>query len=157
MSGGKSADKTPIVPRTKLDLAVHDMLRLFVGRGKRWSVVDLEAASGVAARAIECARCEPGDPEHRPLDREQLFSVMSALGSIAQSVILSRLMGTAAHDVEPIELDPARLLTLLSEGGTEFIKRGIDGVFDNPDRGALRPFADDMIAALTPFSSAAGG
>jgi hypothetical protein len=44
---------------------------------------------------------------------------------------------------------------LLVEGGAEFAKRGIDGVFCNVDRGALRPFADGVIEALTPFSSAA--
>jgi hypothetical protein len=146
--------QTPIISRTRLDMAVHDMLRLFVGRGREWRVPDLAAASGVAARKIECARCEPGDPEHRPLDREELASVMSVLGAKAQSVILS-LMGTGAHDLVALEMDPAALLGLLMEGGTEFVKRGVDGVFCNGDRGDLRPWADQMIAALTPFSSKA--
>lgn len=154
MSAPASADKAPAISRTRLDLAVHDMLRFLCGRGKKWRVVDLAGSSGVPERAIECARCEPGDPEHRPLDREQLLSIMSALGIDGQNYILS-LMGTAAHERNPVALTPAELVARLLEGGAEFAKRGIDGIFCNTDRGDLRPFADAMIEALLPFSSKA--
>lgn len=154
MSDQPSANNPLVISRTRLDMAVYDMLRLFVGRGKRWRVVELAAASGVPERMIESARIEPGSPEHRSLDREQLASVMSVMGVDGQSVILS-VMGTAARELNPLPLDPAKLVALLVEGGAEFAKRGIDGLFCNVDRGALRPFADSMIEALSPFSSKA--
>ncbi|WP_334656974.1 hypothetical protein [Sphingomonas panaciterrae] len=154
MSAPASADKSPLISRTRLDMAVHDMLRLFVGRGKRWRVVDLATASGVSDRVIESARMEPGHAEHRPLNREDLLSVMSALGTNGQNVVLE-LMGTAAHELNPTPLAPAELIALLVDGGAAFAKRGIDGIFCNRDQGELRPFADAMIEALTPFSSKA--
>jgi hypothetical protein len=79
---------------------------------------------------------------------------MSVLGVKGQNVILS-LMGTAAHELVPIEMDPAALMKVLVGGGAEFVKRGVDGVFCNGDKGDLRPWADEMIAALLPYSSRA--
>lgn len=143
------------ISRTQIDLVMHQVLMRFVGRGKVYSIVRLSEDTGIAERKLESAKREPGDIEHRALRLEEALSILSLIGIPAQNMVLS-LMGTMAIPRDHAELDPGKLMSLLSEGATEFVKRGIDGQYDRVDRAELQKWADGLIAALTPFSSKAG-
>jgi hypothetical protein len=60
---------------------VRDALRLYVGRGRRFSVKQLSNATGIPDRMIESALCSVDDPDFRPLTLENLFSAASVLGA----------------------------------------------------------------------------
>ncbi|WP_374139454.1 hypothetical protein [Sphingomonas sp.] len=143
------------ISRTQIDLVMHQILMRFVGRGKPFSIVQMSEDTNIPERKLESAKREPGDVEHRGLRLEEAMSIVSLFGIPAQNMVLS-LMGTMAIPRDHAELDPGKLMALLSEGATEFVKRGVDGQYDRCDRAELQKWADGLIAALTPFSSKAG-
>lgn len=144
------------ISRNRLAFVMSEILRLFVGRGMKWSVAKLCTATGVPERKIECAKREPGDGEHRHLAAEEIASILSALGPRAQSMYLKD-MGTKAVALEACDQEPGTIMAILSRGTAEFVERGIDGDYDGGDRARLRSFADEMIETLEPFSSKARG
>lgn len=79
MSEQDSADFHAIVPREQAGNAIGDALRLYVGRGRRYSVKQLSNATGVKDRMIECAMTRGYD--HRPLPDWALLSVSKFLGA----------------------------------------------------------------------------
>lgn len=107
MPNTESADKTLIVSRTESGAAEARALRLFIGRGKRYSVKEASNGSGVKDRCIECAMAGPDNADWRPLAAGALHSLMSFLGP---DFITAWLKPTsfAAHD--PAEIDHEELL-----------------------------------------------
>lgn len=155
MNDAASANNELVYSRAATALVMQEILCLFVGRGRKFSVVELSAASGVAERQIECAKRAPGDIEHRHLKFEEAASILSVIGVPAQNMFLER-MGTKAQPRDQVEHAPGTVMAILSTGTAEFVKRGIDGIYCRRDRGELRETADKMIETLTPFSSKAG-
>lgn len=83
-----SANFAPLISRSAIGETIRDALHLHVGRGRRYSVRSLSEATGVPERCIEAAKCEPDDPEHRPLKLEDLASLIKFLGAPFASAIL---------------------------------------------------------------------
>lgn len=83
-----SANISPLISRNVIGERIRDALHLYVGRGRRYSVRALSEATGVPERCIEAAKCEPDDPEHRPLSLEYLASLIKFLGAPFTSAIL---------------------------------------------------------------------
>lgn len=71
--------RKPLISRGAINEKVRDTLHLYAGRGCRYSVSELAAATGVPERCIEAAKCEPDDPNHRPLALEYLASICKFL------------------------------------------------------------------------------
>jgi hypothetical protein len=67
---------------------LRNALHLHVGRGRRYSIRELSQATGVPERSIEAAKCEPDDPEFRPLSLENLASLTKFLGAPFASAFL---------------------------------------------------------------------
>lgn len=63
-------------------------MRLYVGRGRRYSVKQLSNATGIPDRMIESAMCCVDDPDYRPLSLENLLSAASFLGAPFASAFL---------------------------------------------------------------------
>jgi hypothetical protein len=84
-----SADISPIVSRNAIREKMRDALRLFVGRGRRFSVKELSNGTGVADRLIESAMCEVDNPDYRPLSHEALASIAKFLGAPFASAYLA--------------------------------------------------------------------
>lgn len=63
-------------------------LRLHIGRGRRYSVAEVFAGSGVPERAIEAAMCLIEDENYRPLTQENLASLAKFLGRSFVSIYL---------------------------------------------------------------------
>ena len=155
MTASPSANIELVYSRAKIAAVMTEVLRLFVGRGRKWSVVALCQASGVAERQIESAKREIGDIEHRHLKAEEIASILSVLGVPAQNLYLAH-MGTSAFPADPREREAGAIMAMLSQGTAEFIKRGIDGKYDGKDRHELREWADMMAEFIAPFTSKAG-
>lgn len=75
-----SANFAPLVSREQAGNAIGDALRLFVGRGRRYSVKQLSNASGIKDRVIECAMCAPDSVDYRPLPVDALLSISRFIG-----------------------------------------------------------------------------
>lgn len=83
-----AANFKPLVSRSCIGETIRDALHLHVGRGRRYSVRSLSEATGVPERCIEAAKCEPDDPEYRPLKQEDLASLIKFLGAPFASAVL---------------------------------------------------------------------
>lgn len=99
MSDQQSADFPLLVSRNSADAAIGDALRLYVGRGRRYSVKQLSNATGVKDRTIECAMCAPDNAEHRSLTSGALLSIAKFLGPAFTNEWLHLAEQEAAHVV----------------------------------------------------------
>lgn len=107
MQVDESADKPLLISRSVAGDTEARALRLFIGRGKRYSVKEASNGSGVKDRAIECAMAGPDNTDWRPLPAGALHSLMSFLGP---DFITAWLKPTtfAAHD--PASVDHEELI-----------------------------------------------
>lgn len=103
MASSPSANFSPLVSREQGRNAVGDALRLFVGRGRRWSVKQLSNATGIPDWQINAAMIDGGSVDNRPLPPEALLSVAKFIGPAFTNEWL-RLANQLAV-VAPEELD----------------------------------------------------
>lgn len=82
MADNFAADFPLLVSREQGRNAVGDALRLFVGRGRRFSVKELANATGVPDWQINTALIRGDHPDNRPLPPEALLSIASFLGPV---------------------------------------------------------------------------
>lgn len=102
MSDNDSANFPPLVSREQAGNKIGRALRLFVGRGRQFSVKELSNATGVKDRVIECAMCPPDSVDYRPLPTDALLSIASFLGPVFTSAWLE-LAGQVARDDGPLD------------------------------------------------------
>lgn len=81
MNAPLSANNLLLVSRSAVREKMRDALRLYVGRGRRFTVKELSNGTGVADRLIESAMCEVDSADFRPLSQEALASIAKFLGA----------------------------------------------------------------------------
>lgn len=99
MSGEKSAGFEPLVSRYALAEAFRNALRLYVGRGRRYSVKELARGIGFSTRLIEGWIAPVGTEEHRVPEAAAILSCMAFLRAEFASDLLA-LASLAAIDVD---------------------------------------------------------
>lgn len=150
MSHNPSADNSLIISRTLAGETEARALRLFIGRGKRYSVKEASNGSGVKDRAIECAMAGPDNTDWRPLSTGALHSLMSFLGP---DFITAWLKPTsfAAHD--PAKVDHEEML----EHAVAYVAEHAKARSRNsPGGAAIVPIEEiDLDRAFAPFCAQA--
>jgi len=104
MPHNNSANYNPLVSREQVGNAIGDALRLFVGRGRRYSVKQLSNGTGIKDRVIECAMCREGTVDYRPLPQEALVSITCFLGAAFANEWLG-LANLTASDTDSVNHD----------------------------------------------------
>jgi hypothetical protein len=97
-STSESRNCEPLISRNIVREQMRDALRLYIGRGRRYSVKQLSNATGVADRLIESAMCEVDSADFRPLSLEALASISKFLGATFASHYLE-LAGLGAFEL----------------------------------------------------------
>jgi hypothetical protein len=99
-----AADLEPLVSRNLSYERLTFALKLFCGRGRRYSVNELSRGSGVPERAIECAMYQPHQAEFRPIRFEYLLSLNRFLGApfVSHYLELSGLGAFELMDEQPL-------------------------------------------------------
>ncbi len=93
-----SANIEPLVSRSAAAEKIARALRLFIGRGRKYSVREVEIGAGVPARAIECAMVMDADNEEwRRLPQEHLLSLQAFLGAEFTMMIIAPLCQQGAY------------------------------------------------------------
>lgn len=110
MNAPLSADISPIISRNAIREKLRDALRLYVGRGRRYSVKELSNGTGVADRLIESAMCDVDSPDFRPLSQEALASITKFLGVSFASAYLE-LSGLGAFELMDGQIPLPKVLT----------------------------------------------
>lgn len=144
-SAHSSADNDALVSRTAADAKIRAGLRLFVGRGKRFSVKQLSNASGVADRAIECAMASDG-PEFRPLSLDRLLSISSVIGPEFTVEWLGLASQGAFWLPNADETPPGEMAADNSEDNATLVRAAIDGVFNGDEKPVLAVVGKRMMA-----------
>jgi len=114
-SSAVSADNFILVSRNSIRESIRNALRLFVGRGRRYSVKELSNATGVADRMIESAMCDVDSEDYRPLSHEALASITKFLGAAFASSYLE-LSGLGAFELMDGQIPLPKVLAAV-EGG----------------------------------------
>jgi hypothetical protein len=122
-----SANIELLVSRNSVREKMRDALRLYVGRGRRYSVKELSNGTGVADRLIESAMCEIDSTDYRPLSQEALASIAKFLGASFASHYLE-LSGLGAFELMNGQIPLPKVLTTAdaespSEERKELIRR----------------------------------
>lgn len=145
MSGNDSANLVPLVSRERIGNAIGSALRLYVGRGRRYSVKQLSNGTGVKDRVIECAMCAPDNVDYRPLSLEALASISAFLGSDFTNEWL-HLAGQGAFDLPDDDMPPpGELAADVAGDSAEVVRMAADGVFCGEDRKRLRAIGQSKI------------
>lgn len=138
MSAGGSADFEPLISRNALDEQVHDALRLFVGRGRRYSVKQLAKGAGIPERMIESAIAPLDSTEFRPLARENLWSVIAFLRAPFTNELLA-LVQQGAFDLPEGDLPPAARMAADCANDTAHVAEiAADQTLTHEDRQTLK-------------------
>lgn len=110
-----SANDSLLVSRNMAREKLRDALRLYVGRGRRYSVKQLSNATGIPDRMIESAMCVVEDPDYRPLALENLLSAASFLGAPFASAFLE-LSGLGAFELMDGQIPLPKVLASADQG-----------------------------------------
>lgn len=145
MATAASANESLIVSRTSIDEAVRKAIRLYVGRGRRYSVKELSNGTGVPDRVIECAMCDVDSLDFRKMPMECLFSIGKFLGD-GFTTEWMRLMGQATYTLPDDELPPEpELVAAFAEDTAEVAGLASDGCFCGDDQRELRSIGHRLI------------
>lgn len=146
MSASGSANNEPNVSRSLARQTVRAALRMFIGRGKRFSVKQASNGSGVPDRVIECAMCEPDHPDYRAPPIEALLSLAGFLGPefTCEWTKLAQQGAFWLPDVD--DTPPGELAADATEDAAAIARRAADGDLDREDRAQLRPVGLRMVA-----------
>lgn len=146
MTNVTAAKFAPIVSRNAVDEATHDALRMFVGRGRAYSTKELQRASGVPKRMIECAVAPVDSVEFRPLAREHFWSLALALGAPFLNHVTTVLANVGTFNLPNDELPaPGAVAADSAQDNAEIAEAARDGRFCANDHRKLWVVGQDMI------------
>jgi hypothetical protein len=141
-----SANFPLLVSREQAGNTIGAALRLFVGRGRHYSVKQLSNATGVKDRMIECAMCDAASVDYRPLPSEALLSVATFLGAVFTSEWMA-LAKQGAFDLPDADDPPPGMLAADNCDDAAVVTRAaIDGKFTSDEHPDLRVVGIHMIA-----------
>lgn len=133
-----SANNPLLVSRTAARHAFRDALRLFVGRGKRFSVKQASNGSGVPDRMIECFMSDPESGDYRKPDLEEALSLASLLGPEFTCEWLHLAHQGAFWLPDEGETPPGAIAADNAEDNAVLTRAAVDGRFDRAERPGLR-------------------
>lgn len=152
MPHNPSAEIDLLVSREQAENAFAAALRIFAGRGRRYSMEQL--AKGIGLNKDGKPHTKPlydfisypsGHPDHRPLHMGIQFSIAKFLGAEFSSEWL-RLCSQGAFDLTGDEPDPGSLIAETCEDASTIARAAMDGELDTSDRKHLRPVGHRLIA-----------
>lgn len=149
-----SAGIEPNVSRSAAYSAFGRALRLYVGRGCRYSYKELQQKSGVAARMIEAYRYATDHEEWRPAPFEDVLSLSGAIGPEFTADWLSLSAQGAFWLPETDDTPPGALAADNADDNAELTRRALDGSFAG-DAKALRIVGQRMVARGMKLSAVA--
>lgn len=141
----KSAGIESLVPRTAAYAALGKALRLYVGRGCRFSYKELERKAGVPARMIEAYRYDPDHEEWRAAPFEHILSLTAALGPDFSSDWLGLADQGAFWLPDDGDIPPGELAADNADDNADLTRRASDGSFEG-DETQLKVIGCRMVA-----------
>lgn len=144
MADAASANFPLLVSREHAGNTIGSALRLYVGRGRQYSVKQLSNGTGVKDRVIECAMCDAASVDYRPLPPEALLSISLFLGAEFTAEYLA-LAKQGAFELPEDDLPPGVIAADNAEDNAVVTRAAIDGVFDSAEKPDLKVVGVRMV------------
>ena len=133
MHVSNNADLVATVSRSASAEAICAALRLFIGRGRLYTVKQVQRGAGIKDRVIECAMVHPDHEEHRPLNVSALLSISKFLGPHFTNEWLGLTEQGAFHLPEG-EPDPGEIAADIAEDNAALVRMAAHESYDGGDR-----------------------
>jgi hypothetical protein len=146
VSDSASANLSPVVSRNCARSHLRDALRLFIGRGRRYSVKQAANGSGVKDRVIECAMEDPDSVEYREPHLEAILSLSGFLGPEFTCEWLHLAHQGAFWLPENEDLPPGAIAADSVEDSAVVARAACDGKFGDEEKPDLRVVGTRMMA-----------
>lgn len=137
MTGNHSADFHPIISRSAARERFREAIRLYVGRGKRYSVQQAAKGSGVHPRMIESFIASVDSPDYRKPDIEEVLSLSAFLGPEFTSEWLDLAEQGAFLLPDSDGLPPGALAADNAEDNADLTRAAMDGKFERAEKPRL--------------------
>lgn len=141
----KSAGVDTIVSRSAARSALRDAIRLYVGRGRRYSVKQVSNATGVKDRVIECAMAPIDSPDYREPEIAAALSLAAFLGPEFTSELLVLADQGAFLLPDADDTPPGAVAADTSDDAAVVVRAAIDGKFDAHEKPDLRTVGKRMM------------
>ena len=132
-----SADNDPLVSRSAANETFRNAIRLFVGRGKRYSVKQVSNGTGIKDRMIESFMAQVDSSDWRKPDLEEVLSIASFIGPDFTCELIALCQQGAFWLPDDEDPNPGDMALGASEDTTEILRRAADGEFCAKDRAEL--------------------
>ena len=143
----ESAELISLISRERAENAFRDALNLFIGRGRKYSSEQIEKATGVSRRLIDCCRSYPfGHPDFRRLDFAAKLSVSAFLGADFTSEWLAVAAQGAFDLPDADDTPPGALAADNSDDNATLVRAAIDGKFDDDEKPELKVVGTRLVS-----------
>lgn len=141
----QSADISPLISRSAANERFREALRMFVGRGKRYSVKQLSNGCGIKDRMIESFMAQIDSTDFRKPDLEEVLSIASFIGPDFTSELIS-LASQGAFWLPDDEPSPGDLAADNADDNATVTRAARDGEFDRDERRDLKVVGTRMVS-----------
>ena len=153
MSDNDTAELNLLVSREHAENKLRDAIRLYVGRGRLYSVEQLAKGIGLPMKngkqitkpLYDFISPRVGSPDHRPLHFGLVMSITAFLGPDFTNEWLG-IASQVAFDVTDEEPDPGQLAAITSQDTADIVRMVADGDLANDDPRALIRTGTSMAA-----------
>ncbi len=139
MVASTSANMPLLISRSAANEAFRDALRLFVGRGRQYSVKQLSKGTGISDRMIESFMAQVGSTDYRKPDIEELMTLQLFLGPDFTTEMQTPTHQGAYWLPEADPTPPGEMAADLTEGAGAVARAVAGGDFSPEARHQLRP------------------
>lgn len=140
-----SANLPLLISRSAANTIFRDAVRLFVGRGKRFSVKQVSIGTGISARMIESFMAPVDSSDFRKPDLEEVLTLVSFFGSDFTSEMIAPA-GQAAFDLPEDDLLPGQIAADNAGDNAVVTRAAMDGKFDGDERPDLLVVGRRMVS-----------
>ena len=145
MSETSAAKIDSLISSTEARALIRQQMRLFMGRGRRYSVAAISQGTGIPLWQLNQAMIDPQDVKHRPLPPESFLSLVLFLGADFLQPIAARC-GLGVFDQPALDACPRAMAADNTEDNATLVRAAMDGIFDGEERPSLRECGNRMIA-----------
>lgn len=140
-----SAGMPLLVSRSAARETFREALRLFVGRGKHYSVKQVSNGTGIKDRMIECFMAPVDSVEFRKPDLEEVLSLASFLGPDFTTELLKLATQGAFWLPDADDTPPGALAADNAEDNARLTRCALDGAFQDAEKPDLRVIGRSMV------------
>jgi hypothetical protein len=152
-----SADIGLLISRSAANERFREALRMFVGRGKRYSVKQVSNGTGIKDRMLESFMAQVDSTDFRKPDLEEVLTLASFIGPDFTTELLQPAQ-QGAFWLPGDEPAPGELAADNADDNAVVTRAARDGVFDKDERKDLKVVGTRLVsrgAQLVALSAAA--